>query len=287
MGPEVVVTGIGFGEGPVWCPDGTLVCTSVAAGLLWRIRPAAHTKELVADVGGGANGAALASDGGFLVTNNGGVDLSKTGVFADPPPYRPATPGLQRVSPTGEVTYLAADGFTAPNDLAVGADGTVWFTDPPHFPPPPTPEGRVWAYRPDGTVELVADGFVYCNGIAVEPGGTLVVVEARGLMRLLPDGTREWVVENLGRGAGDGFCLDAAGRFYVASTIEHGIRVIEDGREVDFLAIPGDGVTTNCCFGGPDLRWLFATDAVPGQVVVWEQMPTPGLPLPAWPAPAT
>lgn len=281
----MVVDGIGFGEGPVWCPDGTLVCTSVAAGLLWRVRPESHTKDLVADVGGGANGAALASDGGFLVTNNGGVDLSKTGVFADPPPYRPGTPGLQRVSPTGDVTYLAAGGFTAPNDLAVGADGTVWFTDPPHFPPPPHGEGRVWAYRTDGSVELVADGFVYCNGIAVEPEGTLVVVEGRGLMRLLPDGSREWVVETLGPGAGDGFCLDAEGRFYVASTIEHGIRVIEDGREVEFLAIPGEGVTTNCCFGGPDLCWLFATDAVPGQVVVWEAMPTPGLPLPAWPVP--
>lgn len=283
----MVVDGIGFGEGPVWCPDGTLVCTSVAEGLLWRIRPEAHVKELVADVGGGANGAALAGDGGFLVTNNGGIDLSRTGVFSNPPPYRPATPGLQRVTPDGTVSYLASDGFTAPNDLAVAPDGTVFFTDPPHFPPPPTREGRVWAYAPDGSLTLVADGFVYCNGIAVERGGTLVVVEARGLMRLLPDGSREWVVETLGPGAGDGFCLDAEGRFYVASTIEHGIRVIEGNREVDFLPIPGDGVTTNCCFGGPDLRWLFATDAVPGQVVVWDRMPTPGLALPAWSPPSS
>jgi len=45
-------------------------------------------------------------------------------------------------------------------------------------------------------------------------------------------------------------------------------------------------VTTNCCFGGPDLTTLFATDAVPGDVVAWEGMPTPGLPLPAWHGPA-
>jgi len=92
-----------------------------------------------------------------------------------------------------------------------------------------------------------------------------VVVERRGLKRVFPDGTREWVIETLGRGGGDGFCLDAEGRFYVASTIEHGIRVVEpDGSIADFWPIEGKGVTTNCCFGGPDLRTLFVADAIPG-----------------------
>jgi hypothetical protein len=52
---------------------------------------------------------------------------------------------------------------------------------------------------------------------------------------------------------------------------------------VEFLPIHGDGLTTNCCFGGDDLRTLFATDAIPGRVVAWEGLPTPGLPLPLWP----
>jgi sugar lactone lactonase YvrE len=58
-----------------------------------------------------------------------------------------------------------------------------------------------------------------------------------------------------------------------------------DGSIVDFLSIPGDGVTTNCCFGGADGRTLFATDAIPGRVVAWEGMPVAGLPLPSWPGP--
>jgi hypothetical protein len=33
------------------------------------------------------------------------------------------------------------------------------------------------------------------------------------------------------------------------------------------------------------MRDLFATDALPGHVVVWPNLPTPGLPLHAWPAP--
>jgi len=57
------------------------------------------------------------------------------------------------------------------------------------------------------------------------------------------------------------------------------------GKELDFLAVDGDGVTTNCCFGGADGRTLFATDAVPGRVVVWEGLPQPGLPMHTWPGP--
>jgi gluconolactonase len=286
MRAEVVVDGVTFGEGPVWCPDGTLVVTSVADGTLYRVWPEEGRKELFADTGGGANGAALCADGGFLVTQNGGFDFAATGLFENPPICREATPGLQRVDPDGTCRYLADKGLRGPNDLVVAPDGTVYFTDPGHYPPPAPLVGRVMAYEPDGNVRVVATDFHFCNGIALDLAGDLVVVERSGLLRLNPDGSREWVIEHLGAGAGDGFCLDTDGRYYVASTMEHGVRVVEDGKEVDFLAIDGKGLTTNCCFGGPDNRWLFATDAMPGTVVVWEGMPTPGLPLVPWPGPA-
>src|SRR5258707_569198 len=94
---EIIVTGLLFPEGPVWCSDGTVVCTSVPEGALYRIWPADGRAEPIAATGGGANAAAPASDGGFVVTQNGGIDFSKAAVFTDPPPYHPATPGLQRV----------------------------------------------------------------------------------------------------------------------------------------------------------------------------------------------
>ena len=276
--------GIRFGEGPVWCGGGALVVTSVTDGALYQIDVASGTVTLFADTGGGANGAALTADGSILVTQNGGIDFSRLGLFTDPPPFRTATPGLQLARPDGTVTYLAGDGFLAPNDLAVAGDGRVFFTDPGHHPPPESPVGRVLVLERDGRVTVVADGFHYCNGIAFAPDGTLVVIEARGLQAVDADGGRHWVVEELGPGGGDGFCLDADGRYYVASTSDHGVRVVDpDGSVVDFLPIPGEGLTTNCCFGGDDLRTLFATDALPGRVVAWEGMPTPGLPLPAWP----
>ncbi len=285
--PEIVATGIQFAEGPTWCPDGTLVCTGVANGEVLRVHVDTGRVELVAVAGGGANAAVCASDGGFVVTQNGGIDYTTTPLPLDPmPEYRPVTPGIQRVDPHGAVTYMLDAGFLAPNDLVVSADGTLWFTDPPHYPPAPGVTGRVHTMTPDGTVRVAFNGFTYCNGIALEPDDTPVVVEGTGLQRLLPDGNREWVVEVVGERPGDGFCVDADGRFYVAVTGDHGVRVFEpDGAEVDFLEIPGRGMTTNCCFGGPDLRTLFATDGVPGQVIAWEGMPTPGLPQHEWPAP--
>jgi streptogramin lyase len=44
----------------VWCPDGTVVVTSVAAGARFRVSPESGTVERIAVTSGGANGAALA-----------------------------------------------------------------------------------------------------------------------------------------------------------------------------------------------------------------------------------
>lgn len=284
MRAEVVVDGVPFGEGPVWCPDGTLVVTSVGEGALYRVWPKEHRSERIADTGGGANGAALAIDGGFVVTQNGGFDFAATGLFADPPPHRPATPGLQRVHPDGRVTFLTDEPLQAPNDLAVRPDGSIVFTDPGPFPPPDPAIARVLSWSTDEGVQLVADGFWYVNGIAFEPDGGLVVIERRGLLRLDASGrgAHEWIIEDLGRGGGDGLCLDVDGRFYVCSTIAHCVLVVDrDGTIVERLEIEGDGLVTNCCFGGDDGRTLFATDALPGRVVAWDRMPTRGLALPA------
>ena len=59
--------------------------TSVAEGALYRV--ADRTAALIAETGGGANGAALRIDGSILVTQNGGYDFSD-GLFDDPPPFR-------------------------------------------------------------------------------------------------------------------------------------------------------------------------------------------------------
>jgi gluconolactonase len=297
MRGEVVLAGVPFGEGPVWCPDGTLVITHISPGGLRRIWPQSGRSRIIASTPGGANSAQLASDGGFVVTQNGGIDFSPfesvLGLAkGELPPYVPAPPGLQRVLPSGELTYLADQGFEAPNDLVVARDGTIYFTDPPHLrgTPPAGGEGRgrVWALAPGDDPVLVAGGFAYCNGIALSPEGRLLVVEGLGLLWLEPDGRREWWVEKLpGGSAGDGFCFDREGRLYVAAPTDHCVRVLErDGRQLDVLELGAGAVPTNCCFGGADGRTLFTTELRPGRVLAFEGMPTAGLPLHPWPAPA-
>jgi sugar lactone lactonase YvrE len=263
----------------------------VSGGCLYRVFPDDGSAEVLAVTGGGPNSCVEAVDGGFLVTQNGGIDFSIFDLpgFGDLPPIQPVTPGIQYVSPSGECRYVAtqtSDGSSmrGPNDLVVAKDGTVFFTDPGHYPLPALPSGRVMKLDRYGDVTVVADAFSYCNGIALDPNGSLVLIERQGLMRLQADGRREWIVEQLGQAPGDGFCIDIEGNYYVCCTTDHCIRVIDpDGKQVEVLLIDGPGLVTNCCFGGADGRSLFATDSIPGNVLMWSELPHPGLPVHQWP----
>jgi gluconolactonase len=283
-----------FLEGPVWCagPEpagGSLVVTDVADGALFRIDVESGSPTKIADTSGGANGAAPCADGGFLVTQNGGLDFEAIGLFENPPATRRVRSGIQRVAPDGEVSYLTSEPLQAPNDLVVAPDGRVFFTDPPSYPLPSDARGRVMALGLDGTLRVVASGLFYPNGIGLERDGTIVIVENGlqagrsdfGLLRLRADGPPERLVER----TGDGFCFDEDGRIYLAGGI-HGVTVLEpDGTVLEVLELPGSGVTTNCCFGGPDRQTLYATEAVPGGVWAWPGMPTAGASVQAWPGP--
>jgi gluconolactonase len=284
--PEKIAEGIFLPEGPTWCEDGTLVVTAVAEGKLYRIWPETRRKEVIADTAGGPNGSAPASGGCFLVTQNGGLDFDALIPGMSWPERRAVSPGLQLARPDGKVIRLLED-MQAPNDLVVGPDNTIYFTDPHPAPAPPNSTlARLMARSPDGTLRMIADQFAFCNGIQREDNGDLVVTEGNGLMRVTLDGHKEWIIENLShQHAVDGFCIDAEGRFYLAAGMDHGVRVIEGNTVVDFLPLQGKGGSTNCCFGGPDNRWLFLTDGLPGDVWMWTDMPTPGQKLHPWQVP--
>jgi gluconolactonase len=287
--PILIADGLGMTEGPVWCDDGTLVVTSVADHCVWRIWPETKRKEVFSrSPGGGANGLAPATDGYLLMTQNGGIDMRQSGLPGDWPEVRYVSGGLELIDPKGEHTRLLA-GFTAPNDLVVGPDNVVYFTDPPRYPMPPNSrDAKIVSWNvATGEVRNILVGMNYCNGIVREADGNLVATVENGLLRVSLDGHHEWIMREVSKNhATDGFCLDADGRFYLASVFDHGIRVIEGRKEIDFWPIPTDGNTTNCCFGGPDNRWLFATDGANGKVFMWTDVPTPGLPLHPWKVPA-
>ena len=68
---DIVATDLQFPEGPVWVGDGSLLVVEIRRRTLTRIWPGVR-KEVVAELGGGPNGAALGPDGACYVCNNGG-----------------------------------------------------------------------------------------------------------------------------------------------------------------------------------------------------------------------
>jgi gluconolactonase len=251
MPGEIVAEKLAFPEGPVWHNE-VLYFVEVASGAVMRFRPG-HGVERFALPGGGPNGATLGHDRALYITQNGGMTRDSR-----------KTPGIQRIAleldanHVSELTHdVAGVRLEAPNDLAFGPDGRLYFTDPRGLPDPARNKlpGRIFAWdlvRACG--ELVIElGPVFPNGIAFDRAGSLIWTEtfSRRVMALRED-RLELVVELPERHFPDGFCIDENGLLYVASTYGHCVSVIEDGRVIDRLMC-GDGMPTNCCFAGTDL----------------------------------
>jgi len=67
---KVIAEGLRFPEGPIAMADGSVLLVEIARGTLSRVRDG--RVEVVADLGGGPNGAAIGPDGACYVCNNGG-----------------------------------------------------------------------------------------------------------------------------------------------------------------------------------------------------------------------
>ena len=252
---RVVAAGLGWPEGPTVLPDGSIAFVEMYRSQVSVLRPGREVERL-AHTGGGPNATVLGDDGCLYVTQNGGVDGPWQ---ADQP--MPAS--IQRIDPDGRVEVLFTDvagrRLLAPNDLAFGPDGRLYFTDPGRYEPEhPPASGGIFAVDASGAGELIVEtGPVYPNGIIVEPDGSVVWTESytRRVTRRTPDGSCHQLVtwpepENVP----DGLKADMEGRLYVTTTGSGGVHVLEqDGRAAGFLAT--GGVPTNCVFQGSRL-WV-------------------------------
>ena len=68
-----ITTGLMFPEGPIAMPDGSVILVEIERQTLTRVHPDGR-QEVIAETGGGPNGAALGPDGKFYICNNGGFN---------------------------------------------------------------------------------------------------------------------------------------------------------------------------------------------------------------------
>lgn len=287
----------GAGEGPAWHPELGLL-TSGEGNINRRDH---EGKSSVYRKGAGSNGLMFDREGRLII--------------AEPVQRR-----VTRVETDGSLKVLADkyDGkrFNQPNDLTIDGQNRIYFSDPCYGDRSAMEmtdkHGRkiegVYRIDPDGKVTRIIDKLDRPNGLVVTADDRYLFVAdnnnsqggARKLWRfdLQADGTVNAASQKLihdwktTRGP-DGMKLDAEGRLFVAAGLNKpnlphetadtptaGIYVFTPaGKLLQFIPILRDE-TTNCAFGGEDLRTLFVTA---GGTLWSVRVKTPGQPV--WPVP--
>ena len=68
-----ICRGLKFPEGPIAMVDGSVILVEIERGTLSRVSPNGQI-SVIAECGGGPNGAAIGPDGRIYVCNNGGFE---------------------------------------------------------------------------------------------------------------------------------------------------------------------------------------------------------------------
>ena len=287
-----------FPEGPIAMPDGSVIVVEIARGTLSRVSPDGEI-TVIAEPGGGPNGAAIGPEGFCYICNNGGFEWSRSArrglLFPGNQAADYTTGRIEKVNiDTGEVAvlYTECDGesLKGPNDIVFDAQGGFWFTD----------HGKTRARDRDrtGVFYATVDGkhiveaifpMEAPNGIGLSPDErTLYVAETptgrlwayalsapgeidssvpRRMMAVIPDYHMF-----------DSLAVDEQGNICVGTIINGGITIHSpDGETARHVPMP-DSLTTNICFGGEGLKTAYITLSTTGKLVScgWE---TPGLAL--------
>ena len=291
-----VATGLEFPEGPVCLPDGSVLVVEIKRGTLSRVHPDG-TVKVVADTGGGPNGAAIGPDGAVYVCNNGGFEWIDAGGLTLPgnQPADYTGGSIQRVDlETGRVETLYSEcggnPLRGPNDLVFDSQGGFWFSDHGKMRERDRDRGGLYYALPDGSrvVEAVFP-LDSPNGVGLSPDEQRLYVAETHTGRVfawdlaapgeIASSLRGELVAGLpGHQLLDSLAIDADGNVCVATIVNGGITVISpDGSKIEHVAMP-DPLTTNICFGGDDLRTAYITLSATGKLVATDWK-TPGLAL--------
>ncbi|MEM9565468.1 MAG: SMP-30/gluconolactonase/LRE family protein [Actinomycetota bacterium] len=303
---RTIAEGLQFPEGPVALPDGSVVLVEIARRTLSRVTPDG-TVEVVAECGGGPNGAAMGPDGKIYVCNNGGFTWRQLdGMLLpghQPEDYEGGS--IQRVDlDTGavETLYTEAEGWPlfGPNDLVFDRNGGFYFTDLGKGRERNLDRGAIYYATADGSsVRAVCRPLVTPNGVGLSPDEDRLyyaetmtgrvrywdlaepgVVAPAGPELSSSQGTPSHLLGVVpGDGRVDSLAVDSEGNVCVATLGTGAITAFApDGGLRAILPVPGDPMVTNVCFGGTELRTAFLTASAYGTLRAHEWH-CPGLPL--------
>lgn len=252
---ETVATGFGFTEGPVWDAGGFLYVSDEEINKIFRVYLHDGRKEELIALGD--------PDGNTYDRDHHLIDCASV------------LRAIIAISKDGKYTVLAdhfeGKKFNSPNDVIVGPDGALYFTDPTLD----LPKGEkqeitfqgVYRLDKDGSVTLLTKELSQPNGLAFSPDGKKFYVddsEQRNIRvyDFAADATlangRIFGEEPGGKGEGvpDGMKVDSEGNVFV--TGPQGIWVWSpDGTHLGTIAMPEQ--PANLTWGGKDLSILYIT----------------------------
>ncbi len=293
-----IASGLQFPEGPIAMPDGSVILVEIARGTLSRVSPAGKV-EVVAETGGGPNGAAIGPGGAVYVCNNGGFQWrrdEKGRIF--PGPAGPDYSGgrIERIDPaTGKVErlYEACNGLLlkGPNDIVFDAQGYFWFTDHGKSYGRTRDIGAIYCAAADGSmIHEAVHPLLDPNGIGLSPDGKWLYAAESASARLwrfpteeaktrtLRPGPEHFVAAPGGFQFFDSLALQADGAVCVATIYNGGITTIEPETAAMRHTPADDRLTTNICFGGAELKTAWITLSSTSRLVS-TPWPSPGCPL--------
>ncbi|HUF84983.1 MAG TPA: SMP-30/gluconolactonase/LRE family protein [Acidimicrobiia bacterium] len=297
-----IATGLQFPEGPVWMPDGTVLCVEMKEPRIVRVQPDGE-KEVVAEPGGSPNGLAMGPDGALYVCNSGGYAYREVADMLVPEMNLPAHHSggrIERVDlATGDVKvlYTECDGhpFISLNDLVFDETGNFWFTDHGRWRERDKTHGGLYYAAPDGSsVREMAYPLDAPNGVGLSPDGKRVYVAETMTGRLyawdlsapgeidrtnpLFDHGGHVLAGVEGFQLFDSLGVEEGGNVVIGTIVNGGLTVISPtGEVVEHVPVP-DLLVTNVCFGGEDRRTAYATCSGTGKLVSMP-WPRPGLQL--------
>jgi sugar lactone lactonase YvrE len=247
---QTLLTGLAFGESPRWY-NGRLWFSDFGAQEVVAV-DLEGKKEVIAYVPGAPMGLGFLPDGRLLIVSmRDGLLLRrehnwKLVVHAD----------LSKLSPYPW------------SDLVVDGQGNAYIGNLGfNFPEGEFAPGILALVTPDGSVQQVADGCTFANGMVVTPdNSTLILAETYGHMLTAFDidatghlaNRRVWA--DLSGGYPDGICLDAENAVWYADVpARQCVRVRKGGEIVQTIDL--DRGCFACMLGGVDRRTLFLMTA--------------------------